>query len=86
MRRAVRVWRKRLKRWRTYQDEVVGALLVVVHEGEERTVVLLQQELEGGGVLERADLILPAQAEPVWLHKLCLSKVQAMSVKAPLPA
>lgn len=57
----------------TYHDEVERALLVVRAEGEERAVVLVEEELEGGDVLEGPDLVLAVQHLGIGLEELRLS-------------
>lgn len=56
----------------TYHDEVERALLVVRAEGEERAVVLVEEELKGGRVLEGPDLVLAIQHLGVGLEELRL--------------
>lgn len=57
---------------RTHHDEVERPLLVVRADGEEGAVVLVEEELEGGHVLEGPDLVLAVQHLGVGLEQFRL--------------
>lgn len=49
------------------QHEVVGPLLVVRGQGEQTTVILRSQELQGVSIFEGSDVVLPQQRLAVGL-------------------
>ena len=61
-------------------DHVVRPLLVVTAKYKEGTVVLLREELELGGVLERSDVILLVVGDGIWF--LSKTKVNCRSSSA----